>query len=73
MPISDRRSLRQQAADALRSAPNAGKLVLLFAGVTAGLALAAGIVTTILDSRSPAPADLAACSCAARFPPSRRC
>ena len=51
MPISDRRSLRQQAADALRFAPNAGKLVLLFAGVTAGLALAAGIVTTILDSQ----------------------
>ena len=51
MPISDRPGLLRQAADALRSASNAKKLVLLFAAVTAGLSLAAGIVTMILDSQ----------------------
>ena len=51
MPISDKHSLTQSAADKLSSATNAGKLVLLFAGVSAGLSLAAGIVSMILDSQ----------------------
>ena len=51
MPISDRRFLRQKASESLRSAPNGGKLVLLFAGVAAGLSLAAGLVSMILDSQ----------------------
>ena len=51
MPISDPRSLRQKAAQSLRSAPNGSKLVLIFAGVAAGLSLAAGIVSMILDSQ----------------------
>ena len=51
MPISDKHALRSSAADKLRSAPNAGKLVLMFAGVSAGLSLAAGIVSMILDSQ----------------------
>ena len=51
MPISNRRFLQQTAAERLRSAPNGGTLVLLFAGVDAGLSLAAGIVSMILDNQ----------------------
>lgn len=51
MPILDRHTLRQQAADKLSAAPNRGKLILLFIGVSAGLSLAAGIVSMILDGQ----------------------
>lgn len=51
MPIFDNRRLRQEADTKLRSAPNRGKLILLFAGVAAGLSLAAGIVSMLLDSQ----------------------
>ena len=51
MPNFDNRNLRQEAANKLRTAPNRGKLILLFAGVSAGLSLAAGIVSVILDSQ----------------------
>ena len=49
MPILDSRSLRQKAANRLESAPNQGKLVLLFACVSAGLFLVTGLVSLLLD------------------------
>ena len=51
MPNFDRRALGQQAADKLSAAHNRGKLVLLFAGVSAGLSLASCIISIILDSQ----------------------
>ena len=51
MAILDHRNLRQQAASRLEKAPNRGKLVLLFACVLAGLSLAAGIISVILDGQ----------------------
>lgn len=49
MPILDGRSLRQKAANRLESTPNQGKLVLLFACVSAGLFLVTGLVSLLLD------------------------
>lgn len=51
MPIFDNCALRQEAARKLESAPNRGKLVLLFACVSAGLSFAAGLVSMLLDSQ----------------------
>lgn len=51
MPIFDYRRLQQEAVNKLRSAPNRGRLILLFAGVATGLSLAAGIVSMLLDSQ----------------------
>ena len=51
MPIFDNCALRQEAARKLESAPNRGKLVLLFASVSAGLSFAAGLVSMLLDSQ----------------------
>ena len=51
MPLFERHSLQQKAAGKLEAAPNQGKLVLLFACATAGLSLAAGIVSMILDAQ----------------------
>ena len=50
MPILNSRSLRQKAARRLESAPNQGKLVLLFACVSAGLFLVFGLVSLLLES-----------------------
>ena len=51
MPIFDHRALRQKAADRLSAAPNQGKLVLLYVCVSAGLSLAAGLVSMLLESQ----------------------
>ena len=51
MAILDHHNLRQQAADRLENAPNRSKLVLLFVCMTAGLSLAAGIISVILDGQ----------------------
>lgn len=51
MAILDPHNLRQQAASKLEAASNKGKLVLLFACVSAGLSIAAGIVSVILDGQ----------------------
>lgn len=51
MPIFDHRGLRQKAADRLSAAPNQGKLVLLYVCVSAGLSLAAGLVSMLLESQ----------------------
>ena len=51
MAILDHHNLRRQAASRLENAPNRGKLVLLFACVLAGLSLAAGIISVILDGQ----------------------
>lgn len=51
MPLFDRSRLRQQAIHKLEAAPNRGRLILLFAGISAGLSLAVGIVSMILDSQ----------------------
>lgn len=51
MAILDPQALRQQAADRLQAASNQKKLVLIFACVSAGLALAAGVVSMILDGQ----------------------
>lgn len=51
MAILDPHNLRRQAAQKLESFPNRGKLALLFACAFAGLALAAGIISMILDGQ----------------------
>lgn len=51
MAILDPQALRQQAADRLQAASNQKKLVLIFACVSAGLSLAAGVVSMILDGQ----------------------
>lgn len=51
MAVFDNRALRQKAADRLDSAPNQGKLILLFVCVSAGLSLAAGLVSMLLDGQ----------------------
>lgn len=51
MAILDHHNLRRQAASRLEKAPNRGKLVLLFVCVSAGLSLAAGIISVILDGQ----------------------
>lgn len=51
MPIFDHRALRQKAADRLSAAPKQGKLVLLYVCVSAGLSLAAGLVSMLLESQ----------------------
>lgn len=51
MAIFDRHNLQQQANHRLEAAPNSGKLILLFSGVSAALSLAAGIISMILDSQ----------------------
>ncbi len=51
MPIIDNHALRQEAKNKLEAAPNQGKLVLLFVCVSAGLSLAAGLVSVLLESQ----------------------
>ena len=51
MAVFDNRALRQKAADRLDSAPNQSKLILLFVCVSAGLSLAAGLVSMLLDGQ----------------------
>ena len=51
MAILDHHNLRQQAASKLDSVSNKGKLVLLYACVSVGISLAAGIVSMILDGQ----------------------
>jgi uncharacterized membrane protein len=51
MPSLNSDTLQQKAASKLEAAPNRGKLILLFTGVSAGLSLAAGIISMILDTQ----------------------
>ena len=51
MSVIDSRELRQEAAHKLKAAPNQGKLVLLFICVSAGLSLAAGLVSVLLEGQ----------------------